>query len=146
MGARQHWRKRPSSSLAPVSFAARPGPMWAVREAERCAAALAGVFFLLLFALGVRQLLKQRRPVGFPPGPRGFPLIGNIYSLAASAELPHVYMRKQSQVYGEVQPRTAVGREGRRPVLGLVRAFLPGAHRAGPVSVCWSPFEGNPLH
>ncbi|XP_019508372.1 PREDICTED: vitamin D 25-hydroxylase isoform X2 [Hipposideros armiger] len=76
--------------------------MWDPRGAEACAAALGGAVLLLLFALGVRQLLKQRRPTGFPPGPSGLPFIGNIYSLAASAELPHVYMRKQSQVYGEI--------------------------------------------
>ena len=81
-----------------------PQAMWEPHSAEAFAAALGGVFFLLLFALGVRQLLKQRRPSGFPPGPSGLPFIGNIYSLAASAELPHVYMKKQSQVYGEVQP------------------------------------------
>ncbi|DAA22257.1 vitamin D 25-hydroxylase isoform 3 [Bos taurus] len=76
--------------------------MWEPHSAEAFVAALGGVFFLLLFALGVRQLLKQRRPSGFPPGPSGLPFIGNIYSLAASAELPHVYMKKQSQVYGEI--------------------------------------------
>ncbi|XP_012509895.1 PREDICTED: vitamin D 25-hydroxylase isoform X2 [Propithecus coquereli] len=76
--------------------------MWEPAGAEACAAALGGALFLLLFALGVRQQLKQRRPMGFPPGPPGLPFIGNIYSLAASAELPHVYMRKQSQVYGEI--------------------------------------------
>lgn len=81
-------------------------------------AALGGVLFLLLFALGVRQLLKQRRPSGFPPGPSGLPFIGNIYSLAASAELPHIYMKKQSQVYGEVQP------DG--PRAGRAQTFLPG--------------------
>ncbi|XP_075858268.1 vitamin D 25-hydroxylase isoform X3 [Microcebus murinus] len=76
--------------------------MWEPVGTEACAAALGGALFLLLFALGVRQLLKQRRPTGFPPGPPGLPFIGNIYSLAASAELPHVYMRKQSKVYGEI--------------------------------------------
>ncbi|XP_061059053.1 vitamin D 25-hydroxylase isoform X2 [Eubalaena glacialis] len=76
--------------------------MWEPHGAEAFAAALGGALFLLLFALGVRQLLKQRRPSGFPPGPSGLPFIGNIYSLGASAELPHVYMKKQSQVYGEI--------------------------------------------
>ncbi|XP_003254309.1 vitamin D 25-hydroxylase [Nomascus leucogenys] len=76
--------------------------MWKLWRADEGAAALGGALFLLLFALGVRQLLKQRRPMGFPPGPPGLPFIGNIYSLAASSELPHVYMRKQSQVYGEI--------------------------------------------
>lgn len=69
---------------------------------QGCAAALAGALLLLLFALVLRQLLRQRRPAGFPPGPPRLPFIGNICSLAMCAELPHVYMRKQSRVYGEV--------------------------------------------
>ncbi|XP_057173529.1 vitamin D 25-hydroxylase isoform X2 [Ursus arctos] len=76
--------------------------MWDPPGAEAWAAAFGGALFLLLFALGIRQLLKQRRPAGFPPGPSGLPFIGNIYSLAASGELPHVYMSKQSQLYGEI--------------------------------------------
>ncbi|XP_029770480.1 vitamin D 25-hydroxylase isoform X2 [Suricata suricatta] len=69
---------------------------------DPCVAVLGAVLFLLFFTFGIHQLLKQRRPTGFPPGPSGLPLIGNIYSLAASGELPHVYLRKQSQVYGEI--------------------------------------------
>lgn len=91
--------------------------------------------FLLFFALGVRQLLKQRRPSGFPPGPSGLPFIGNIYSLAASAELPHVYMKKQSQVYGEVQP------DG--PWAGRARAFLPGGPTAAPGPDLPLPLPGS---
>lgn len=59
----------------------------------------AALLFLVL-ALVVRQLLKQKRPAGFPPGPAGLPLIGSIHSLAA--EQPHVYMKRQSQLYGQV--------------------------------------------
>ncbi|XP_055483447.1 vitamin D 25-hydroxylase [Psammomys obesus] len=70
--------------------------------AQACAAALRGALYLLLVALVVRQLLRQRRPAGFPPGPPRLPLVGNICSLATSAELPHVYMRRQSRVYGEI--------------------------------------------
>lgn len=91
--------------------------MWGLSGAQACALALGIVLLLLLFTLGVCQLLKQRRPAGFPPGPTGLPFIGNIFSLATSAELPHVYMRKQSQVYGEVQPNG--------PGQGRPRAFLP---------------------
>uniref|UniRef100_A0A8C6IE59 Cytochrome P450, family 2, subfamily r, polypeptide 1 n=1 Tax=Mus spicilegus TaxID=10103 RepID=A0A8C6IE59_MUSSI len=70
--------------------------------AQACAGALAGALLLLLFVLVVRQLLRQRRPAGFPPGPPRLPFVGNICSLALSADLPHVYMRKQSRVYGEI--------------------------------------------
>lgn len=96
--------------------------MWEAPGAEACAAALRGALFLLLFMLAVRQLLRQRRSVRFPPGPPGLPLIGNLVSLAASAELPHVYMRKQSQVYGEVP----APRAGWAPSsAGAGRAFRP---------------------
>ncbi|XP_069479838.1 vitamin D 25-hydroxylase [Ambystoma mexicanum] len=59
---------------------------------------LAGLAGLLL-ALVVRQLLKQRRPKCFPPGPRGLPLIGNILAIANN---PHVYMRQQSNIHGQI--------------------------------------------
>ncbi|XP_062868683.1 vitamin D 25-hydroxylase isoform X2 [Trichomycterus rosablanca] len=47
----------------------------------------------------IRQLLRQRRPRGFPPGPSALPVIGNILALATE---PHVYMRKQSEIYGQI--------------------------------------------
>lgn len=103
--------------------------MWATSAAEAC-----GALFLLLFALGARQLLKQRRPAGFPPGPPGLPFIGNIFSLASAAELPHVYLRKQSQAYGEVLARA--GRAGRRPVLGPTRTVLPASALGAGASPC----------
>nr|XP_042138142.1 vitamin D 25-hydroxylase isoform X6 [Peromyscus maniculatus bairdii] len=76
--------------------------MWEPPGVQACAAALAGALLLVLSVLVVRQLLRQRRPAGFPPGPPRLPFIGNIGSLAMSAELPHVYMRRQSRVYGEI--------------------------------------------
>ncbi|XP_069079796.1 vitamin D 25-hydroxylase isoform X1 [Pleurodeles waltl] len=60
---------------------------------------LAGLALFLLAMLMVRQLLKQRRPKGFPPGPPGLPLIGNILAMATN---PHVYMKQQSKIHGQI--------------------------------------------
>lgn len=68
-----------------------------------CAQALLGAGCLaavLLALLLVRQLVKQRRPPGFPPGPSAIPIIGNIMSLATE---PHVFLKKQSEVHGQVR-------------------------------------------
>lgn len=63
-----------------------------------------GCVAVVLFAfLLVRQLVKQRRPPGFPPGPSPIPVIGNIFSLATE---PHVFLKKQSEVHGQVMTRT----------------------------------------
>ena len=58
------------------------GPWGTLEGAKEDAAVFGGTLFLLLFVLG-------------PSRPR----ICNIYSLAASGELPYVCMRKQNQVY-----------------------------------------------
>ncbi|CAF99657.1 unnamed protein product [Tetraodon nigroviridis] len=62
---------------------------------------LACLAVALLVVLLVRQLVKQRRPPGFPPGPSPIPIIGNIMSLATE---PHVFLKKQSEVHGQVIP------------------------------------------
>ncbi|XP_041445614.1 vitamin D 25-hydroxylase isoform X3 [Xenopus laevis] len=54
---------------------------------------------LLLVGFLVRHIVKQRRPRGFPPGPPGIPLIGNILALSSD---PHVYMKKQSNIHGQI--------------------------------------------
>lgn len=61
---------------------------------------LCSLFTTLFVFLVIRQLLKQRRPRGFPPGPTPLPMIGNILSLATE---PHVYMKRQSDIHGQVR-------------------------------------------
>ncbi len=61
---------------------------------------LGSLFVTFFILLVVRQLVKQRRPRGFPPGPTPLPIIGNILSLATE---PHVYMKRQSDIHGQVQ-------------------------------------------
>ncbi|XP_043938723.1 vitamin D 25-hydroxylase [Protopterus annectens] len=62
-------------------------------------AVLGIAFAVFVTVFLIRHLLKQRRPKGFPPGPTALPLIGNIFALASE---PHVYMKKQSEVYGQI--------------------------------------------
>lgn len=84
----------------------------------------------LLLSLVVRQLLKQRRPPGFPPGPAGLPLLGNIPALGA--EQPHLYLRRQSQIHGQVpRPGARGSREG-GPGAGEPGDAPPCPARPGP--------------
>ncbi|KAM9302109.1 vitamin D 25-hydroxylase [Gastrophryne carolinensis] len=55
---------------------------------------------LLLAVSTVRHLLRQRRPRGFPPGPPGLPLLGNILSL--TPDEPHAYLRRLSLSHGQI--------------------------------------------
>lgn len=61
---------------------------------------LCSLLISLIVLLLIRQLVKQRRPLGFPPGPSPIPVIGNIMSLATE---PHVFMKKQSEIHGQVR-------------------------------------------
>ncbi|KAJ0056632.1 hypothetical protein NL108_010586 [Boleophthalmus pectinirostris] len=61
--------------------------------------ALGSMTSVLLVLLLVRQLVKQRRPAGFPPGPSPIPIIGNMMSLVTE---PHVFLKKQSEVHGQI--------------------------------------------
>lgn len=81
-----------SPSLVPVS-----------REQALLGVGCLTVAFLVF--LLVCQLVKQRRPPGFPPGPSTIPVIGNILSLATE---PHVFLKKQSEVHGQVTTGTQI--------------------------------------
>jgi len=67
---------------------------------EQTLVCLGSLFITLFILVVICQLLKQRRPRGFPPGPTPLPLIGNILSLATE---PHVYMKRQSDIHGQVR-------------------------------------------
>uniref|UniRef100_A0A671S5J7 Vitamin D 25-hydroxylase n=2 Tax=Sinocyclocheilus TaxID=75365 RepID=A0A671S5J7_9TELE len=66
---------------------------------EQTLICLGSLFVTLFILLVIRQLVKQRRPRGFPPGPTPLPMIGNILSLATE---PHVYMKRQSDIHGQI--------------------------------------------
>ncbi|XP_054458235.1 cytochrome P450 2J4-like [Anoplopoma fimbria] len=58
---------------------------------------------LLLFALVLlvtAEYLRARRPSSFPPGPRAFPLVGNMFSIDSSK--PHRDMTELAEKYGNV--------------------------------------------
>lgn len=73
---------------------------------------LAGAVFCLVFLL--IQSLQQRVPKGLksPPGPRGFPILGNALELRKD---PHLVLTQLSRRYGDVMEV----RIGTRPVLVL---------------------------
>ncbi|OCT82117.1 vitamin D 25-hydroxylase [Xenopus laevis] len=75
-----------------------PGTMFSPVPLMAFVAAAAAASLLLVGFL-LRQMVKQKRPRGFPPGPPGIPLIGNILALASD---PHVYMKKQSKIHGQI--------------------------------------------
>ncbi|KAM9515453.1 cytochrome P450 1A5-like [Guaruba guarouba] len=73
---------------------------------------LVGAVFCLVFLL--IQSIQQHVPKGLqrPPGPRGFPILGNVLELRKD---PHVALTRLSQRYGDVMEV----RIGTRPVLVL---------------------------
>ncbi|XP_065545066.1 cytochrome P450 1A4-like [Lathamus discolor] len=73
---------------------------------------VAGAVFCLVFLL--IQSLRQHVPKGLksPPGPRGFPILGNVLELRKD---PHLALTRLSQRYGDVMEV----RIGTRPVLVL---------------------------
>lgn len=56
--------------------------------------------FLFVFVLGIVLWIRLRRPVGFPPGPTAFPVIGNFHNLANGDFLETV--RGLKKEYGDI--------------------------------------------
>ncbi|KAJ8378492.1 hypothetical protein AAFF_G00239560 [Aldrovandia affinis] len=57
------------------------------------------LLFLLAFLL-ITDFLKNKKPSSFPPGPRGLPFVGSIFSLDAKS--PHIYLTKVAEAFGNV--------------------------------------------
>uniref|UniRef100_A0A3P8XU91 Vitamin D 25-hydroxylase n=1 Tax=Esox lucius TaxID=8010 RepID=A0A3P8XU91_ESOLU len=81
----------------------RPGGPWKTRVMDDCRilSMVKKKYFTTSSQVKktLQEVLKQRRPQGFPPGPSPIPVIGNILSLATE---PHVFMKKQSEIHGQI--------------------------------------------
>lgn len=60
------------------------------------------ILFLVLFGLITYTLIKQcRRPSGMPPGPRLWPVVGNMLSITGKQNLIEAF-RELRQQYGDI--------------------------------------------
>ncbi|XP_038126747.1 cytochrome P450 2J6-like [Cyprinodon tularosa] len=57
------------------------------------------LLFVVVFII-TADLVKNRRPVGFPPGPRALPIVGNIFTWDQSR--PHEKLMELARTYGDV--------------------------------------------
>ncbi|MBN3313986.1 CP2J2 protein, partial [Atractosteus spatula] len=57
------------------------------------------LIFLLLFLL-ITDIVKNKKPKNFPPGPWGLPFVGNIFNI--DFKQPHIYVGKLAEIYGNV--------------------------------------------
>lgn len=57
----------------------------------------------------VKFLHSRARKPPLPPGPKGLPLIGNIFDLPASDEKPWLHWQKHKDLYGPISSVTVLG-------------------------------------
>uniref|UniRef100_G1KGI4 Uncharacterized protein n=1 Tax=Anolis carolinensis TaxID=28377 RepID=G1KGI4_ANOCA len=58
------------------------------------------VFVFLFTFLIIADYIRQRRPRGFPPGPRPLPFVGNLFSVDITK--PHLSSEKFMEIYGKI--------------------------------------------
>jgi len=68
-------------------------------------AVLAVAFFAVIL---VRNMLKARR-LPLPPGPKGYPLIGNLFDLPKQDAKPWVHWAAHKQLYGPISSVSILG-------------------------------------
>ncbi|XP_059923111.1 cytochrome P450 2J4-like isoform X2 [Gadus macrocephalus] len=61
---------------------------------------LSGVLLLTFITLLMMDLLKNRNPPNYPPGPLALPLVGNVFNI--DPRQPHIYLTKMAVVHGNV--------------------------------------------
>nr|XP_006634889.1 PREDICTED: cytochrome P450 2J2-like isoform X1 [Lepisosteus oculatus] len=57
------------------------------------------LLFLAVFLL-IIDIVKNKNPKNFPPGPWGLPFVGNVFNI--DTKHPHIYMGKLAENYGDV--------------------------------------------
>lgn len=58
---------------------------------------------LIILVYAVRRLLTSPR-LSYPPGPKGYPIIGNIFHPLASGEYQWLAYKKLADALGQIRP------------------------------------------
>ncbi|MBN3326356.1 CP2J2 protein, partial [Atractosteus spatula] len=97
------------------------------------------LLFLAVFLL-ITDIVKNKNPKNFPPGPWGLPILGNVFNI--DTKQTHIYMGKLAENYGDVSSMR-LGREKIVFVTGyqLVKEALVNQREAfaDRPTVCSSP-------
>lgn len=69
-----------------------------------------GVIFCLSSLFLLRKLLRLHSSLqGLPPGPKGLPLLGNVFDMPDPAQKAHLHWRKFKKLYGPLSSVTVFG-------------------------------------
>lgn len=69
-----------------------------------------GVTFCLPSLFLLRKLLRRHSSLqGLPPGPKGLPLLGNVFDMPDPSQKAHLHWRKFKKLYGPLSSVTVLG-------------------------------------